>query len=74
MIEEREHMYRCLVRWVIKTRTQDRDSAHRWFTGYRDDMGKWHKGWNDLHPESNLEQDVREQWAKGNRGNYGEWK
>jgi len=69
-----EHRHRCLVRWVIKKRLEDRDGAHKWLNGYRDHMGKQHKGWNDLHPKSRLEADVREQWAKGNRGNTGEWK
>jgi len=69
-----EHRHRCLVRWVIKKRLQDRDGAYRWLKGSLDDMGKWKKGWNDLHPDSRLEKDVREQWEKNNRGNTGEWK
>ena len=69
-----EHRHRCLVREIICMRIKDRDSAHRWFTGYRDHTGKHHKGWNEYHPDSILERDVREQWAKGNRGNKGEWK
>ena len=71
---DREHMYRCLVREVIKMRIKNRDSAYRWLKGYLDDSGRWKKGWNDLHPESKLEEDVRDQWNKGNRGNTGEWK
>lgn len=71
---EDEHRHRCLVRWVIQKRIQDRDGAHRWLKGYFDDTGRYIKGWNDLHPQSRLEQDVREQWNRGNRGNYGEWK
>ena len=70
----REHMYRCLVREVIRMRIKDRDGAYRWLRGYSDSGGKWKKGWNELHPESNLEKDVRDQWTKGNRGNEGEWK
>lgn len=71
---EREHMYRCLVREVIKMRLKNRDGAYRWLRGYSDDSGRWKKGWNELHPESKLEDDVRDQWVKGNRGNEGEWK
>jgi hypothetical protein len=71
---EREHMYRCLVREVITMRLKDRDGAYRWLRGYSDASGRWKKGWNELHPESNLEKDVRDQWSKGNRGNKGEWK
>ena len=69
-----EHRHRCLVRWVIKKRLQDRDGAYQWLNGYRDQLGKYKKGWNELHPKSRLEADVREQWTKGNRGNEGEWK
>jgi len=71
---ERKHMHRCLVREVIKMRVKDRDSAYRWLNGCYDNSGRWKKGWNELHPESNLEKDVRDQWVKGNRGNEGEWK
>ena len=71
---EREHMHRCLVRHIIKMRIKDRDGAYRWLRGYSDLTGRWKKGWNELHPESNLEEDVRDQWSKGNRGNIGEWK
>ena len=73
-MNEQEHMHRCLVRWVIQRRIQDRDAAHRWLHGHTDRVGRNHKGWNELHPESRLEQDVRDQWIKGNRGNKGEWK
>lgn len=73
-ISEREHMHRCLVRWVIKMRIKDRDGAYRWLRGYSDSTGRWKKGWNDLHPKSTLEDDVRDQWNKGNRGEHGDWK
>ena len=73
-IGEREHMYRCLVREVIKMRIKNRDSAYRWLNGYVNDSGRYQKGWNELHPESSLEKDVRDQWIKGNRGQTGEWK
>ena len=70
----REHMYRCLVREVIKMRVKSRDVAHRWLHGNFDNTGKYKKGWSELHPESNLEKDVKQQWINGNRGNTGEWK
>ena len=73
-IGEREHMYRCLVREVIKMRIKDRDGAYRWLRGYSDHTGRWKKGWNELHPESNLEKDVRIEWSLGNRGEDGDWK
>ena len=73
-MNEEVHRHRCLVRWVIKLRIQDRNHAHRWLNGYHDDRGRFVKGWNDLHPESRLKQDVVDQWNKGNRGDEGEWK
>ena len=69
-----EHRHRCLVREIIKMRIKNRDSAYRWLNGYVDHLGKRHKGWNELHPNSQLEADVRDQWSKGNRGTHGEWK
>jgi len=73
-IGEREYMYRCLVRHVIKMRIKDRDGVYRWLNGYVDSTRRWKKGWNDLHPESNLEKDVRDQWNKGNRGEHHDWR
>ena len=69
-----EHRHRCLVRWLIKKRLQNRDDAYIWLNGYADDRGRHQKGWNELHPKSSLEADVRDQWAKNNRGTEGEWK
>jgi len=66
--------HQCLVRWVIKRRLQDRASAHNWLKGYTDSDGKYHKGWNELHPGSRLEKDVRIQWMLGNRGADHDWR
>lgn len=51
-----------------------RDGALKWLNGYTDDRGKYHKGWNEIHPESRLDADVRQQWILGNRGEFGNWK
>jgi hypothetical protein len=53
---------------------KDRGSAYGWINGYVDYNGKRFKGWNELHPNSRLEKDVRDQWSKNNRGSEGEWK
>jgi hypothetical protein len=53
---------------------KDRDAAHKWLKGYTSPNGRYIKGWNELHPESKLEIDVKEQWKLGNRGNDKEWK
>lgn len=55
-------------------RIHNRDGAYKWFNGYTDSYGKYKKGWNELHPGSTLESDVRAQWTLGNRGEYGNWK
>jgi hypothetical protein len=74
MLNEAEHMHRCLVRWVIRRRVQDRVATHKWLQGHTDNTGKHHKGWNEMHPGSRLEQDVRDQWLLGNRGEIGDWR
>lgn len=68
-----EHRHRCLVRWVIKKRIEDRDAAYRFLRGYMDSKS-YNKGWNVRHPWSRLEQDVMSQWGKGNRGADGDWR
>lgn len=68
-----EHRHRCLVRWLIKERIRDRNAAIRFLEGYSDINGKFVKGWNQIHPKSIVDRDVRDQWSKGNRGNDGEW-
>jgi hypothetical protein len=73
-LSEEEFKYQCLVREVIRMRIADRAKAWRWLKGYFGEDGKWVKGWNDLHPESNLLKDVIDQWNKGNRGNQGDWR
>jgi hypothetical protein len=65
-LNDEEHIHKCLVRWLINKRIEDRDGAHKFLYG--------HKGWNEKHPKSTLERDVRDQWAKGNRGDWGDWK
>jgi hypothetical protein len=42
---------------------ENRSGAHEWL-----------KKWNTLHPNSKLEQDVLDQWQKGNRGEHPDWK
>jgi len=73
-LNEEEFKYQCLVREVIRMRIADRAKTWRWFKGHTGDNGQWVKGWNEMHPESNLLKDVIDQWNKGNRGNQGDWK
>lgn len=71
---EDEFRHRCLVRAILKMRLQDRQKAHVWINGGFNRVGKSVKGWNEMHPGSILERDIRDQWDKGNRGSDGEWK
>jgi len=54
-------------------RVRSRDEAHRFLSGWTKPDGKWQKGWNEQHPGSALEADVREQWRRGSKGRPGEW-
>jgi len=69
-----QERHRCLVRFIIELRIRDRNLAHNFLNGYTDEQKKYHRGWNEMHKESRLDKDVREQWAAGNRGEVNEWK
>jgi hypothetical protein len=69
-----EFRHRCLVRQVLRWRVTDRQYAHQFLNGWVEKDGRWVPGWNERHPKSILERDVRDQWKKGNRGENGEWK
>ena len=68
-----EYPHRSLVRQDIRRRVTDRELAHQLLKGWTKD-GKWVPGWNERHPQSILERDVRAQWKLGNRGENGDWK
>ena len=55
-------------------RIRDRDEAHKFLAGWVRPNGSWAKGWNELHPSSALESDIKQQWKLGNRGEDGDWK
>lgn len=55
-------------------RLRSRDEAYRFLSGWIKPDGRWQKGWNELHPGSKLEADVKQQWKLGNRGENGDWK
>jgi len=68
------YKYECLVREVIRMRIRSRDEAYKFLAGWVRPDGSWAKGWNELHPRSTLESDVKKQWKLGNRGEHGDWK
>ena len=57
-----EHRHRCLVRYVLQLRVKDKNAAHAFLVR-----------WNDNHPTSKLEHDVKQQWKAGNRGEKDRW-
>lgn len=61
-MDVKEHQFRCLVRQVIAWRRQDRGMAVQWLNDYERKNG----------PE--LGRAVLEQWQKGNRGKWGDWR
>ena len=59
-----EHRHRCEVRQILKWRS-DRGSA--WVHAWLDDLGK-------KRPVARIRRDCAEQWGKGNRGEWGDWR
>lgn len=60
-----EERHRCEVRFVIKIRMQDRIKMLEYLELVKEKRGK--------EKYEKLEKDARDQWAKGNRANHGEW-
>lgn len=60
----RDHFYKCLVRAVLKWRVE-RGSA--W-------VHAWLERAEKVRPVARLRRDCAEQWAKGNRGEWGDWR
>ena len=61
MNNSEEFKYQCLVRHVIKMRIADRNQAMEFL-----------KRWKKKSP--NLDDDVRRQWERGNRGQPNDWR
>lgn len=58
-----EYRHQCLVRYIIRMRIKNRTEAMEF-------LKKWEKSKKD----TKLEQDVRTQWARGNRGQHNDWR
>ena len=58
-----EYRHQCLVRYVIRWRIKDRKEALRF-------LSKWEKD----HKDKRLDEDVRRQWFRGNRGKHNDWR
>jgi len=62
-MNDEEHKHRCEVRWCIKTRME---RGVNWLRQYLAN--------DSLAPRRReLEQDILDQWNKGNRGDKGVW-
>lgn len=59
-----EHRHRCEVRQMLKWRAE-RGSA--WVHGWLERAEK-------VRPVSRLRRDCAEQWSRGNRGEWGDWR
>jgi hypothetical protein len=58
-----EYRHQCLVRYVIRWRIKDRKEALKFLND-----------WEKRHKNKRLEEDVRRQWFRGNRGKHNDWR
>jgi hypothetical protein len=58
-----EYRHQCLVRYVIRWRIKNRKEALKFLND-----------WEKRHKDKRLEEDVRRQWFRGNRGKHNDWR
>ena len=58
-----EYRHQCLVRYVIRWRIKDRKEALKFLSD-----------WEKKHKDKRLNEDVRRQWFRGNRGKHNDWR
>lgn len=58
-----EYRHQCLVRYVIRWRIKNRKEALKFLAD-----------WEKRHKDKRLEEDVRRQWFRGNRGKHNDWR
>jgi hypothetical protein len=58
-----EYRHQCLVRYVIRWRLKNRTEALKFLND-----------WEKKHKDKRLEEDVRRQWFRGNRGKHNDWR
>jgi hypothetical protein len=58
-----EYRHQCLVRYVIRWRIKDRKEALKFLND-----------WEKKHKDKRLDEDVRRQWFRGNRGKHNDWR
>jgi hypothetical protein len=58
-----EYRHQCLVRYVIRWRIKNRKEALKFLND-----------WEKKHKDKRLDEDVRRQWFRGNRGKHNDWR
>jgi hypothetical protein len=58
-----EYRHQCLVRYVIRWRLKNRKEALKFLAD-----------WEKKHKDKRLDEDVRRQWFRGNRGKHNDWR
>ena len=58
-----EYRHQCLVRYVIRWRIKNRKEALKFLAD-----------WEKKHKDKRLDEDVRRQWFRGNRGKHNDWR
>jgi hypothetical protein len=58
-----EYRHQCLVRFVIRWRIKNRKEALKFLND-----------WEKRHKDKRLDEDVRRQWFRGNRGKHNDWR
>lgn len=58
-----EYRHQCLVRYIIRWRLKNRTEALKFLND-----------WEKKHKDKRLEEDVRRQWFRGNKGKHNDWR
>lgn len=61
-----EYRHQCEVRYVLRRRVRSKEDAYDFLENIKKKRG--------LNAYNRLKNDCADQWAKGNRGAYGDWR
>jgi hypothetical protein len=65
MLNNEEHRHQCEVRYVLAIRATNRDEAMKYLSLVQEKRKEKSK---------KLIDDCKDQWSKGNRGQWGDWR
>ncbi len=65
-LQDEDYRYKCEIRYILQWRTADRNVAINYLSDVRKRRG-------DALADK-MQKDCAEQWAKGNRGEKGDWR